>query len=128
VNFLDKLKDIRGIVKVDDYSLYLLVFIVVVLSLMVAFLLYKYFTKIRKTKKQTKKQIAKLRLKNLDFSNSKDVAYSFSIDGYLFVDEKNKQEFNLIEKELENFKYKKDVEVIPDNLKLKIQKFIKGLR
>jgi exosome complex RNA-binding protein Rrp4 len=90
--------------------------------------LYKYFTRITKTKQPSKRKILLKKLKNLDFKDTKNIAYTFSTDGYIFVTAKNQNQFNLIEKRLEQYKYKKDVEAISTDLKEDIKKFIKDIK
>ena len=127
-NNLAQLKDIKPIVDVVDYSFYYLLTLIVFVSVVIIFALYKYFTRVKKTKQPSKRKIALKRLKTLDFTNTKEVVYSFSVDGYIFINEKNKQEFETIEKELETYKYKKDVKRLPNDLQDKIKKFIKALK
>ena len=127
-NSLSQLKDIKPIIDVPDNSLLILSAIVSTLVILIIFLLFKYVTKIRKTKKPTPKQMAFKKLQHLDYKNTKDVVYSFSVDGYLFVNEKNKTQFDIIEKELERYKYKKDVESLSNDLIEKIKDFIKGIK
>ena len=99
MNKLDKLKDIKDIVEVTDYSLYQLIAIVITFLLILIVVAYLYKNRITKTKQPSKKQLALKRLKGLDFTNTKDVVYSFSLDGYIFVNESNQEKFNQIEKE-----------------------------
>jgi hypothetical protein len=127
-NNLVQLKDIKPIVDVVDYSFYYLLALIVFVSIVIIFALYKYFTRIKKTKQPSKRKIVLKRLKTLDFINTKEVVYSFSVDGYIFINEKNKQEFETIEKELETYKYKKDVKRLSNDLQDKIKKFIKALK
>jgi len=125
---LSQLKDIKPIVEVPDSSLYILLAIVGFILSLIAIGLYKYFTRIKKTKTSTPKQLALKRLKNLNYTKTKEVVYSFSVDGSLFLDEKNRDQFDAIEKELEQYKYKKDVEPLSNEIMTKIKEFIKGLR
>jgi hypothetical protein len=128
MNNLAQLKDIKPIVEVVDYSFYYLLALIVFICLIMVFILYKYFARVKKTKKPSKRSIALKRLKTLDFENTKDVVYTFSIEGYIFINEKNKQEFEAIEKELESYKYRKDVKRLPDDLQERIKTFIKALK
>jgi len=127
-NSLGQLKDIKSIVDVPDNSLYILIAIISVVVIVVLFLAFKYFTRIKKTKQLTIKEIALKKLKNLDYENTKEIVYSFSVDGALFINEKNKEQFELLEKELKNYKYKKIVEKLPNDLKDKIKNYIKGVK
>ena len=101
-------------------------FITFLLILIVVAYLYK--NRITKTKQPSKKQLALKRLKGLDFTNTKDVVYSFSLDGYIFVNESNQEKFNQIEKELEQYKYKKDIQPLEQNIITQIKEFIKGIK
>ena len=125
---LSSLKDIKTIVSIPDYSLYILIAIISIVLIVLFFIVYKYVTKINKTKQLSAKQIAFKKLKNLDYENTKDVVYSFTIEGSLFVNDKNKDEFEQIIKELEEFKYKKDVQKLSNNLQNKIKEYIKGIK
>ena len=124
---MEKLKDIKGIVQVSDYSLYyllaiLLAFIVV---LIVAFYLYR---KPRARKKPTSKEIALKNLQDIDFQNPKDIAYGFTLNIPFFISDENRSEMeNLLEK-LEIYKYKKEIPNMEEELKQSIKKIIKGLR
>jgi len=128
MNKLDKLKDIKDIVEVTDYSLYQLIAIVITFLLILIVTTYLYKNRITKTKQPSKKQLALKRLKELDFTNTKDVVYSFSLDGYIFVNESNQEKFNQIEKELEQYKYKKDIQPLEQNIITQIKEFIKGIK
>jgi len=127
-NNLAQLKDIKPIVDVVDYSFYYLLALIICVSVVIIFILYKYFTRVKKTKQPSRRKIALNRLKTLDFTNTKEVVYTFSVDGYVFINEKNKQMFEDIEKELETYKYKKDVKRLSNDLQEKIKKFIKALK
>ena len=128
MNELDKLKDIKPIVEVVDFSFYYLIAIVSRVVLIVIFGLYRYFTRVKKTKILTQNQIALKRLKNLDFKDVKNVVYSFSVDGFLFLNDKNRDNFEALEEKLEQYKYKKDIPNLPNELKDDIKQFIKGLK
>ena len=128
MNNLEKLKDIKSIVEVVDYSLYYFIIIIFIFILGIIFISYKYMTRVKKTKQLSKKQLALKGLKNLDFNDTKKVVYSLSVDGYMFINKKNKDKFENIEKKLEEFKYKKDIEKLPNKLEKEIKQFIKELK
>jgi hypothetical protein len=46
----------------------------------------------------------------------------------MFVDETNQEKFNQIEKELEQYKYKKDIQPLEQNIITQIKEFIKGIK
>jgi len=125
---LSQLKDIKPIVDIPNSDLHILIAIVSFLLLLIIVGLYKYFTRIKKPKKATPKQLALKRFKNLDYDDTKEVVYCFSVDGSLFLTEQNKDQFKTIEKELEQYKYKKDVDPLTNEIKSKIKIFLKGLK
>ena len=125
---LSQLKDIKPIVEVPDYSLYIFICLVGVVLLGIGYGLYRYFTRVKKTKQPTPKELSWQKLQNLDFTNTKDVVYSFSLECEKFLDEANKTRFETIVKKLEKYKYKKDIEVLSKDLEEEIKEFIKGLR
>ncbi len=128
MNAIQGLKDIKDIVEVPDYSLYFLIAITGVILLSIAYLIYLYLTRIKKTEVKTPREIALQNLKNIDFSDVKKVAYTFSVDGFLFIDDKNRDEFEMIEKDLQQYKYRKKVNDLDEKLKERIVKFIKALK
>jgi len=128
MNAIQGLKDIKDIVEVPDYSLYFLIAIISVILFSIAYLIYLYLTRIKKTEVKTPKEIALQNLKNIDFSDVKKVAYTFSVDGFLFIDDKNRDEFEMIEKDLQQYKYRKKVNDLDEKLKERIVKFIKALK
>ena len=128
MNAIQGLKDIKDIVEVPDYSLYFLIAITGVILFSIAYLIYLYLTRIKKTEVKTPREIALQNLKNIDFSDVKKVAYTFSVDGFLFIDDKNRDEFEMIEKDLQQYKYRKKVNDLDEKLKERIVKFIKALK
>ena len=72
-----------------------------------------------------------MRLKELDLdddsiNNTKHIAYTFGIDGALFVNDENKIQFEQINKILEEYKYKKTIEPMNNEIKSQIKEFING--
>jgi len=125
---LAQLKDIKGVVAVPDNSLYIFVSILLLVLLLIGFILYKYFTRIKRSKRATPRELALQRLKNLNYKDTKEVVYTFSVDGYQFLNDANRAEFEAIENALEPYKYKKEAQPLPTELKERIQKFIKGVK
>ncbi len=125
---MEKLKDIKDIVDVPDYSIYLLigVTIFVVILLFIALYLFKHRRKRRKRK--SPKEIALERLKSIDFSDTKSVVYTFEELGKLFLDEKNQSEFDSIKKELTIYKYKRDIPLLDSSVESRIKRFIGELK
>ena len=95
---MDGLRDIKGLMSIDDFSLYIFV-IIVILCLIAIFFIIKKIINYQKVVSPLK--IAKNELKNLDLKNSKESAYKLCKYGALLSDEN----FEYLEK----YKYKKDV-------------------
>jgi len=125
---MEKLKDIKDIVEVHEYSFYifmgLTVFIIILLSLGI----YLFKNRRRRRKKPTLKQIALEKLKNLDYSNTKETVYGFEENSLLFINEDNKDEFESIKKELEIYKYKKDIPPLDSSVEKRVKDFIGKLK
>jgi len=123
---MEKLKDIKGIVEVPDFSLYYFIAIDFAIIAFIVFLVFLFKTK--KKPKPTKKEIALKILKNMDFLDTKKSVYDFCEYGALFVNENNQNSFQTIEKELQKYKYKKDVPNLDEESIKKMKDFIKGIK
>jgi len=128
---LEKLRDIKGIVEVHDSSLENLIALVglTILGLLaIGFIFYLYKNRRKRRKRFTPKEIALEKLKNINYSDTKEVAYTFSTDGYLWVNELNENEFRDIEKRLMSYKYKKETDELTTELKDRVKKYIEELK
>ncbi|MCF6172647.1 MAG: hypothetical protein L3J44_02540 [Campylobacteraceae bacterium] len=119
-----KLRDIKGIVEVSDYSLYYLIALIVLALLIVAVIIY-LVTQPRKSKKPTSKEMAAKKLKNINYKNSKEIAYVFTLNVTFFTNEKNRQKIDKILEKLEIYKYKKVTPNMDENFKNRIKQIIK---
>jgi len=115
---LKNLKDIKPNIQLHDY-LFLLTVAVAVLLAAAALM---FFLKKRKPDPHLEA------LKNLDFSDSKKTAYAFGEHARHFVDEKNKELFEEIQKELQNYKYKPRVAPLSKETVEKIKLFTGRLK
>ncbi len=122
------LRDIKDVVEVQEHSLAMLIALIVVVLLLLGVAFYLFKNRRRRRKKLTAKELALQKLQNLNYSDTKEVVYAFEAEGELFVNEKNQENFNKIKKELEIYKYKKDVPPLDEGVKKAIEQFIKGLR
>ncbi len=125
-----KLRDIKDIVEIPDSSLFELLGLVggVVALLIVGAILFLIYRKFKsRRRKPTKKELALERLKGIDFNNSKESAYKFSRYGHLWIDEQNRNRFFNIERDLEKYKYKKDVPPLEERVKEEMREFIEEL-
>ncbi len=127
---MESLKDIKEIVEVTDNSLWQLIgtiFISLILILLLLYLIKKlFFTK--KRKKLTPKDKALITLKNIDYNDTKEIAYTFTQNMPYFLNQNNQEKFNKIEKELEIYKYKREVPKMEEKLKERIKEMIKEIK
>ena len=125
---MEGLHDIKEIVEVQEHSLMILSgWVLFALAIMMmAFYLFKNRRKRRK--KATPKELALQKLRAIDYNNPKEVVYTFQEQAKLFLEDKNRQEFDAIMTALEVYKYKKDVPTLADEIKAKIEAFIRGLK
>ncbi len=120
--------DIEGIVDIGYTNplWYLFAFIVALfLLLSLYFLIYR---RERVKFKLSKEELAKRRVESIDYSDPKSIAYIFSEDVAIFIDESRLDRYNSIERKLEEFKYKRDIPDMPNSLKDEIKAFIKGIK
>ena len=121
MNLENTLKDIKPNIEIIDYSFYIFLIFIAVLIIFIIYLIYKKFF----NKKENEFLI---KLKNLDFNNSKKTAYEFTYLAKHFINEENKKLYEEIVKELNNYKYKKVVDNLNPKLIEKIKTFIKGIK
>ena len=114
-----KLRDIKPIVTVPDDSLMYLLIAITGLAL-VGFFIWKAI----KIKQNNDRKIAIEKLKKLDFNDSKTVAYDFKKYAQILCNEENKVQFEQINSDLEQYKYKKHVADLEEVLIQKIKDFI----
>lgn len=116
---MNNLKDIKSIVTVPDDSLmYLLI-------AMTGLVLAGFFIwKVIKIKQNNDRKIAIEKLKKLDFTDSKTVAYDFKRYAQILCNEENKAQFEQINGDLKQYKYKKHVADLEEVLIQKIKDFI----
>ncbi|WP_456322243.1 hypothetical protein [Hydrogenimonas sp.] len=129
---LQKLRDISPPVEVPDHSLWMFLSIIVVAAMFVAlmgFWLYKKYT--RRTlvarRREDPVQIAKDKLKGIDFKDAKSAVYTF--DEYLPMlirgDERKLKRFEDIKRGLNRHKYKKSVPPLAKEDKDAMERLIK---
>lgn len=116
VDRVEELKDIKGLVQVEDYSLYIFIAIVFV-SLVLLYFIIKKIINYKKSVSPIKK--AKKELKNLDLSDSKIASYKLTKYGKILKEE----EFEYLEK----YKYKKEVVEFSEEDLQKIKGFLNAV-
>lgn len=120
---LEQLKDIKGVetIQVDFLPYFLFITIAILVFVLSMFFL------MRKKSKSTKKHQAREYLKSMDISKFEDkkLAYEFTEYGYICLEEHYKDEFIKIVKQLEPYKYKKEIAIMDEDLKSQIKDYIK---
>ena len=125
---MEELKDIKGIIEVPDYSLWILLSIIVCVIFSLVLAIYFFKNRRKKRKKPTLKQIAMKNLKEINFDDTKCAVYTFCENFQYFTNEKNKESFEKLQKELEIFKYKKEIEKLSEEQINKIKSMIKEIK
>jgi len=121
MDLLKQLKDIKPNVQIIDYQFYIFIALCVLAVLIIIFLIYKFL-------KRKKIDPYLIKLKNLNFDNSKKTAYEFTEYAKHFLNEENKNSYYEIVKELEKYKYKPVVEEMDEQTIKKIKKFIEDIK
>ena len=119
-----KIHDIKDIVEIPDYSIFMfysLIFLGLLVLLLIVLFIIRYF---KNKKPNMRKEYFQI-LKDIDYSQSKSSAYTIS--RYIRLLAKNERE-NILADELiellQEYKYKKDVKQIDDNIKAKLSIFM----
>lgn len=121
------LYDIKPLVAVPDLSLYaflaLITMAILVLGL-IAYLIYFFLIH----KKNSERQHYYTRLKNIDLNDSKKSAYVITQCGWKLIQtDREKKFFLLLLKELEAYKYKKEVPPFSKTTLMKLETFMDEL-
>jgi hypothetical protein len=121
---MEELKDIKQFEFISvDFTSYIIVALVIFLLASIVIISFTFWKKSRKLSSIAQ---AIKNLKNLDFSkSSKEVAYEFTINGYICVEQTNQDEFFKILKLLERYKYKKQVDDLDDEIIEDMKDFIR---
>ena len=123
-----KIHDIKPIVEIPDYTVYLyygLILIAFLLICLIGYFIYKYFTKPTDITRETYLK----KLKSIDYKDTKQTAYNISLYGrYLATTERQIRLFEELHHLLEEYKYKKTIsDNIPNELKTKLDIFLESL-
>ena len=122
---MEKLRDIKPLVEIPDYSFYLYILVMVVVTLLAALMLFFLIRKLSKKRLNQREQILQ-HLRSLSFDNPKEVAYQMTKYGrYLVKDESSARLYEDLVRKLTKYKYKKDVEPLDDEIKKEIKLFLR---
>lgn len=125
---MEGLRDIKGVVAVQDSSLLLLIALLTGITILILLSGYFFLKLKRKKKKKTTETLAKEKLTTIDFSDTKKAAYLFTESGHI-LSQKNDtltHQFEMIVSELEPYKFKKEVAALDSDLISKMRDFIKA--
>jgi hypothetical protein len=125
---VEDLRDIKEIVEINESSLEIFLVTIALALLLFALGVYFFKNKRRRRKKPTQRVLAKEVLESLDYDNTKELVYGFLEHGKMFVNEKNGELFQNIEKDLEVYKYKKEVPLVDEKIKKQMKEFVKGVK
>jgi len=119
-NISSKIHDIKDIVKIPDNSIFIyygLIFLGLLLSLIILLFIIKYF----KNKKVNQRKVYFETLKNIEFKDSKKDAYIITKNLRLLIkNDREKILANELINELNEYKYKKEVPNISNDIKNKL--------
>ena len=122
-----KIHDIKNLVDIPDYSLYIYMFlwiIGIVIIFIILFILIRFFVTRKKNKKKEYYKI----LKNIDLSDPKKAAYEITKYARLISQSNREKKLsNELIDELESYKYKKDVKPLDDNFKILFGRFMDNI-
>lgn len=122
-----KIHDIKGLVEIPDYSIYLFIGIVIItifLLLSLIYLIYKYFKNRNLNERAKYIQM----MKSLDRSLTKEFAYKITQYGREVIQsDRDKKLFEELVLDLEKYKYKKEVKNFTKSTQLKIDIFMESI-
>jgi len=102
-----QINDIKTIVEIPDFSIYLYYGLIIISFCIVLALIYFVYNYFKSKKHSPEKEYLSI-LKNIDLKNQKKSAYTISKYGRLLVkDERQQRLFEELHHSLEEFKYKK---------------------
>ena len=124
-----KIHDIKGLIEVPDYSIYIyygLIIGAILLLCLIGYLIYKFY----QNKKQNirKEYLSKLKAIDFKLNSSKQNAYEITKYGQLLaIDDREVQLLNDLVQNLETYKYKKNVDNFDNETKALYDRFIESL-
>ncbi len=128
-DMLRQLKDIKPPVEVPDHSIWVFFALMTLFVLVIAALLYLLRRK-RGRKRGRRRidpiEIARRELRSIDFNDTKRAVYTF--DEYLPLlldDDESKHAFEALQRDLERYKYRKDVPPLDSYDRRRMEKLIK---
>ena len=122
-----KIHDIKALVEVPDYSMYIYYGLIILSSIILCIVIYFIYKFIKNKKVNVRKEYFDI-LNNLDLNNSKQSAYLITKYGYLLAqNEREKQLLADLISSLELYKYKKNVPNLEEEIKTSFSIFMDAL-
>ncbi len=124
---MEQLRDIKGLVEVSDYSLYYLLGLIGIAVLVLVVIGLYLYKKLTQKAPMTQKKLAMELLKKFEVHDAKQSAYEFSHLAQYAVKDDQRQQLEALLKELEPYKFKKEVPELDAQLKERLETFVKEL-
>jgi uncharacterized membrane protein YgaE (UPF0421/DUF939 family) len=125
---MEELRDIKGFIEVPDESFLYFSLTLSLIGFLVALLVWFYVAQRKKRVRKVRlspKALAKLRLKEIDFSNTKESVYTFSEAGQM-VSPEHPALLKLLPK-LEIYKFRREVPPLSEENQKEMKRIIKEL-
>lgn len=113
------LHDIKPLIEIQEYSMYYLIALGTIATIILFALLYLAFKYIKNRNKFNLRKFNLNKLRTIEFSEPKKAAYEITSLGLIFKDdsERHTRAFSTLQEDLESYKYKKDVDDFSDETK-----------
>ncbi len=122
-----KIHDIKPLVEIPDYSLYILILLVTIIAIIMLTLVYFIYKIIRNKEPSIKKQSFKV-LKNINLNDTKTSAYAITFHGrILATTPREKKLFEELTSVLEKHKYKKEIESFDEETLHQLEIFMEAV-
>ncbi len=122
-----KIHDIKPLVEIPDYSLYIFILLVTVVSVIILSLIYFIYKIIRNKEPSLKKNSLEI-LKTLDLNDTKTSAYSITYHGRVVATAPRERKlFEELTSRLEEYKYKKEINSFDEETLHQLEIFMEAI-
>ena len=122
---MEQLRDIKPLVEIPDYSFFLYLLFIVVVTTLAAVAVYLVIRLFGRKKKNRRAEIL-ARLRSLDLADAKKAAYEITKWGrYIVTDESRARLYEDLVRKLTRYKYKKEVPPLDEDIKRQIHLFLR---
>lgn len=126
MNELDKLRDIKPLMEIGDYSFVILILTIIAVSGTLSIGIYYLIGYLKVKKERDKRDFYHQKLKKMDIQNSKQCAYTITKYGKFLVKEEKEREFlERLNQNLEMYKYTNTPPSLSKKDKKMIEEFIR---